>query len=408
MLSHWESFKKVLLPLLHPAVRLGLSDPLEMYNKSLEEYSYPDVYTFSKLPFMKFCDQHLQLSLRAGMGEIVSNQQYRVLVEEAYAVMTFEQQGCRIIKPSPAMVMELLNTDTNFKLTEIRPPWPHVYVQMPKGLGLNLPDFYEPGTLREIDGYYVTWSESCPEVKHLLKLRRESGGKVEASQDAALAGLTETEIVALYGPEGRFGDWLARFLMHTCDNKSEKIHEHTVRYFNMRWDSDNVEEVDSVYQAFMQRWEKSKELDAQPQGHDLQEKIFKFTINLFAYMALPQAARDVIWKPDEDRERLRNAGSAWNSKRRRNLRNRLREEMRTETWEVGQTIVIQRRQARAGEAGEGEIGTSPRTHWRRGHISHYWIGAHDSPDRHKEARYIHPMLIMGRGPVPESTTMVVK
>jgi len=401
VLPHWESFKKNMLSSLFIPTSYGLLKFTDLYELSLDNYKLPDIYEFSKTPFHAACERLRDMLIEKGMNPREAEGQYRVITEEGYAVMTFEQQGCRIIRPSADLVTELMNTDTNFKLTEVIAPWPHVYIEFPANVGLTLKDFYTPEVSRDVKGVYVTWAEAGPEVQKLLDRFQE----VEQRQP-------RPEGVTI---ESRYGDWNARFIAHTVDDKRHDQHNQTVRFFNMRWMHDCPDNAQDAYREMQEVWhknvskhqERDEYLSFDPAEMESQSLIFNLVVNLFVYMSLPQGHRDVIWRPDPERERLRNASEAWNSKRRRNLRNRIREEMRPEVWEVGQTITIQRQHEKREGGIEGEHG-SVRTHWRRGHLHNYWVGAKDSPDRHKELRYLRPILVMGAGPVPTSTTVIVK
>lgn len=389
LLTHWESFRVNMLPQLRSVFGLKLD---ESYDQSLELYKEPGLYEFMATPFGELCQTvGLQL-MTMGLPQREAHAQMRVMIEESYAVMTFQQQGCRVIRPTADLVAELLNTDTHFKLTDIRPPWPHVYIEMPTNLGLKLSDFYT-GVPRDISGFYATWTET--------------GAETRAAYTAEVARLREAG-QPIDSAISMYGDWCARFVAHTVDQTPRKgsMHNQTVRFFNMHWQAPCAWTCEQAYPEVRKIWGGKMTDD----DDRFQETLFRLTVNLFAYMALPQSQRDVIWKPDPDRERLRNAGTSWNSKRRRNLRNRLRDEMRVEAWEVGQTITIQRRSAKERDldATTGEVTRHVRTHWRRGHINNYWLGKRDTPERHLEPRYIRPTLIIGRGEAPAQTTVVVK
>lgn len=383
-MTHWESYKKLLVPTVSP-----LSN---FYEESLERLKTTDWYEFQEeLPFVNPLYQYVSI-----LPEGLAYNQFRTVMEETYAVMCFEKHGCRIIKPSVALIQELLRTDCTFRLTDIQPPWPIVFIKIPDSLKLDIPD-WTTAEMSHVDGIYVSWgrtSEKTQEVHDKIQkegtFRRSSSGL--ASEPIHIAD--------------SIGNWFARIIT-VARGKDRKVHDWTIHYFNMHWAENSNEPAQDFLRRFEKLWDKtSKGLGAELTSETTRNQIYNLIANLFLYMSLPTSEGDIIWQPDVEREKLRTIAKGWNSKRRRSLKRKVMEEMRTEKWLVGQNITIQRE---TGSTKSNGIGThkSPRTHWRRGHWRGVWTGPKSGPRKLVPHR-IRPVLVMGSGKAPESVEYEVK
>lgn len=66
-------------------------------------------------------------------------------------------------------------------------------------------------------------------------------------------------------------------------------------------------------------------------------------------------------------------------------------------YRVGKTIRMHSADSDSARTGTSHAGStaSKRPHARRGHWHHYWVGKHDSPERHLELKYLHPLIVNG-------------
>lgn len=411
-LPHWISFKQNLLPFITRPLKIPPDKIEEMWGQSLREYQEIDWYGFQKTPIFKFIGVCMEDFRRATGGE--STRMFRLLCEEAYAVLSFERAGCKVIRPSAQLVTELVQTDATYKLVDIRPPAEHVYIELPPEAELFIPDPDIKGAMRPVLGVHVTWSEVGETTREWAKRAEEAGGIVVTS-DGLMVNRNETT-----DPNAKplgldtssvFGDWFARFL-GVAAMPEIAIHGYTQTYFNMHWSNSTQVDADGAYKQWCCDWLKSPmsiRLGMEEQA-EMRSKLFNLAANLFLYMSMPKA--DMTFMPSADRETLRQHGHQWNNKRRKRLKNKIREEMPIEVWEVGQHIVLDRSIERADtDAANAETpGSSPKTHWRRGHWHSYWVGPRSGDAEHRklEPRWIRPILVLGRGEAPVTTTYEVK
>jgi hypothetical protein len=411
-LPHWHSVKKNMLGLMAKLV----PNLEERYRQSLEQYKEVDWYGFQKLPIMQVVFHFVKFMESTGKIQgAQAKMLLRVMMEEFYALMSFQATGCRIIRPSPALVHELLDTEVTFKLVDIRPPWPFVYIALPRECNVCIPHFHSgcPAgcTQKESQaaGVYVTWAESgaatraaVTDDKHLQEIGLDEKGEVVIKALDAMQGERMVKEADAYG------DWFARFLAVARDGSHADLHNWSVHYFNMHWKSGNEEDAEGAFERFEGVYLKDDKKSEEPETRDARNRLFHLAANVFLYMSMPQEEGDIVWRPNEERERYKQLKGRKPSKWRRNTRERIYQEMPTEAWVVGQTVQVIDRTIEPGDNAPGTSGErgSPRTHWRRAHWTTRWVGPRDGEQK-KVPRWIRAALVRGRGEAPESTTYVV-
>lgn len=375
----------------------------EIYKESLAQYTQPDFYHLQELPisrhFWRYCDM---LKLTGHIDEKLAYNQGRTLLEDTYAVMSFERMGCRIIRPSAPLVQAMLNTEVSFELNEIRAPHPHVYIELPPEINLQAPEFMGSGNSR-VEGFYVTWSEVGAKTREFEKqqqgkglARNQYGVPVPADAPDAVS----QDPILNSASADAFGDYFARFLVVARASNSNE-HLWSDFFFNLHWRSDSKEMAEGAFKRFSDIWRPSAE--GTSFGYDLgdkaREQFFHLAANIFLYMSMPKEIGDTVFIPDPDREAYRQHGRQWNNKRRKRFKAFLQEDMPPEVYIVGQHIVVDRNieavDTQPGNPLEGSR-LSPRTHWRRGHWRSVWVGTGED-QRRREPRWIKPVLIVGRG-----------
>jgi hypothetical protein len=413
-LRHWESVKTEVLGLmakLDPGVAAA-------YRESLESYKEIDWYGFQRLPIMRHVYAFVKfMEERGGTSGAQAKMLMRVMLEEFYALVSYQSTGCRIIRPSPALVRELVDTEVTFKLAEIRPPWPFVYIALPRESGLVVPHYHSgcaPGCDKKwsaCEGLYVTWAESGAVTK-AAKLEGkvdmftvDEQGKLQVQTDVGVKDLPTRQNVTA---DDVFGDWFARFLAVACDGRVPGAHNYSVHYFNMHWGKDNAEDAEGAFARFENTYSYDDKVSFSPEVSEVRNRFFHLAANIFLYMSMPQEEGDTVFKPSEARERYKTLKDKKSSKWRRNMRERIFEEMPTEEWVIGQTVRVVDRTIAVGDTGSGtsEERGSPRTHWRRAHWTTRWLGPRDG-ERRKVPRWLRAVLVRGQGEAPESTTYVV-
>jgi len=405
---HWLSFIQDALPVLK---RMSDVDWPRIYWESLEQYTELDYYYFQRLPFARGLDMLAARLATLGMSEKDIAAQTHVLQEEAYGVMSFHRHECRVIRPTADAVHAFRHTDVNVPLTDIVPPYPHVYIALPREQKLQVRNFKNPDETVDLQGLYVTWAETGQATKEAMAasdtvtFRRNKWGLVVPDQQA-----DPDDPVVEPSPE-MFGDWACRVQAMAWAGPGAK-HNYTTTFFNMRWLNDTEEEAEGAYKRFTEHWLPSYEKcpGGQLGSFELNQQLFHLVANIFLYMSQKGEEADTVWMPHEDRERLRTAKRSMSSKRRRRLRQRLLEEMPTDEWIVGQKLKVDKSIEPADtqeQLGTGKKHASPKTHWRRGHWHGYWTGPREGP-RKMIYKMLKPVLIVGKGGKPDYTLISVE
>jgi hypothetical protein len=412
LLPHWLSVRDNILGLmakLMPGVE-------EAYRSSLEQYKEIDWYGFQRLPIVQDVFRFVKgMEMTGRIPGAQAKMLLRVMMEEFYALSSFQKTGCRIIRPSPALVHELLDTEVTFKLVDIRPPWPFVYVAFPKECNVCIPHHHAsclPGCTQKesrADGVYVTWSESGAATR---EARTDDKGLQEIGTDAngemVIKAVDAVRGERLIKEADAYGDWFARFLAVARDGYSKDQHNWSVHYFNMHWVSGNEEDAEGAFERFEGVYLKDDKQADELETRDARNRIFHLAANVFLYMSMPQEEGDMAWQPNEARERFRTLKDRKSSKWRRNASQRIYDEMPTEGWVVGQNVKVVERTIVSGDNAPGTSGErgSPKTHWRRAHWTTRWVGPRDG-ERKKVPRWIRASLVRGRGEAPTFTTYEV-
>lgn len=404
---HWLSFVQDALPFLKEFTGI---DWTGLYWESLAQYKELDYYHFQHLPFVNAIDEFRHKLRTAGVGERQLSSQAHVLQEEAYAVLSFHKYDCRVIRLTVDAVQAFKHTNVNVPLTDIAPPYPHVYIALPKGQGLQLKNSRNQSEMIDLQGMYVTWERTgqatrdAIEVSKTQKFKRNQWGLIV---DASRAEESDPFVEA---SAEMFGDWACRVQAVAWAGDNYK-HNYTTTFFNMRWLDDNKEEAEGAYERFAKLWIISFEKcpGGQMCGMEVNQQLFHLIANTYLYMSQKGDEADSIWVPNEDRERLRTGKGSMNSKRRRKLKKQLLEEMPTDEWIVGQKLKIDKSIESVDtdeQPGTGKH-ASPKTHWRRGHWHGYWTGSREG-ERKLVYKLLRPVLIFGVGSKPDYTVISVE
>lgn len=415
-MQHWESYKKMLLPTISfhniPWEKPDLSDLLpyqkefidkiydaskktitydmvEFYKDALANYKEADFYAFLQSPLNAAWKQVSELVTK---GSVEARQMYRVGVEEHYAVLNFEKYGCKTISLSSILAEDLMKTECTFKLKDIKAPAPHVFIKIPRECGLTIPNYPFKDEIT-VAGVYVTWTKAGEATKQMNDLLRKHGAVKTKAGDVIPAcdkiEGEEYEPIPQESIKDYYVDNYARFCIVARGKFSNKTHDWSTHYFNLHWDDNCEEDAENAFWRFTKKWEKlSEKLGGNAVSDDIRNKVFNLVANIFLYMSLPKEEVDMLWKPNEDRERLRTVAKDWNSKRRRHLREKISEEMPTEEWALGYNL----KREYAPSEDLGGTHRSPRVHWRRGHWRGVWTGPMEGP-RTLVPHLIPPVLV---------------
>jgi hypothetical protein len=410
---HWLSFMNRILPLLSETTGLNWS---ELYWASLEKYEELDYYHFQTLPFVQNLDSFKSAVVSLGYSSDLAYSQVHILQEEAYAVMSFHKMECRVIRPTAEAIQAFKNTNVNVPLVDIAPPYPHVFIALPRNPGLQINFQYnyprsKETKLIDLEGLYVTWSPTGKATEYLVKHSDQFRFKRNKHGLIVHNDLAEENDPDVPPTLDMFGDWSCRvFAVARVVNDAGKLTHHASTFFNMRWSNDNKEEAEGAFERFSKTWGVS--FDTSPAAHTAQlninSQLFHLVANLYLYMSQKGDDADTLWVPNKDRERLRSGKSSMNSRRRRRLRQELAKSMVVDEWIVGQKLKIDRsiESIDTNEQLGLEKHASPKTHWRRGHWHGYWTGPMDG-ERKLVYKMLKPVLIIGVGGKPNYTEISV-
>jgi hypothetical protein len=126
-----------------------------------------------------------------------------------------------------------------------------------------------------------------------------------------------------------------------------------------------------------------KEASAAPYLNSL-----RIVMHTLLYLSSPRAELERV--EDRQRTRLEEQAKRFEGSR----RGRDADQAIDEEWTRARVTRIYPQAEREGRATLAQIasGLSPRVHWVRGHWNYYWVGAHGSPERRLEPRWIQPHL----------------
>ena len=412
-MEHWLHYKEQL-------AKLGAAqhvDVLEIYRESLKEYGCIDWHDFQSLPMMQLCLALTGLS-HAPAQEIQSSSLLRLVLEESYAVLSFEKAGCRVIRPSLALINVLSNVEVNWRLTDICPPYSHVFIAFPPGYTVPAAD---TGDEIVCEGLYVTWAKLSDKTIALWRslppdsavVLRKDGIVVPADSIPP-----EERLSKEMNPADIYGDWAARFFMIYRANKGRYG---IAQYFNMHWASSSTELAEGAFNRFKTLWverdpvaEKGVEHTylERGKGEAFRSRVFHLVCNLYLWMSQPSDCSDVEHHPCALRDDLNLFGHHWNNKRRKRARERLFQEMPTDEYVVGQHVTIAAAAEVQPDDGTQSLGgahASPKPHWRRGHWHRFWTGPHEG-ERKLVPKLLSPVLVMAprSGKEPVGTVLEVR
>ena len=397
-MSHWETFRSFLLPSFASVV----PEITEAFNKFVAGDRLPDFYDFQETELNEMLVRASGLSVSSKLGldseiqhKIHSN--YRTALEEFYAVAYFERFGCRVIRPSLGLVQQLMETEVNWKLKDIRAPCPHMYIALPPGHGIKAPSYKKKGEYVELDGFYISWTRVTEATKRAENDAKEfkilNGLTVYPKTEAMSEKLLQMSDYDVTSKDV-FGDWACRAVGVMRDGYSS--HDWSIQFFNMHWGEDSEELAEGALEHAVSIWHKSSaSLNLEYVVDSVYVKMFHLAANIFLYMSHP-GKDDVVWSPNELRERLRIRKDKLSSKQRRSLKRRILEGQCAEEWIVGQKVVVDRSIELVDNAEGMSTGlrTAPRAHWVRGFWRGQWIGSEKDGTKKQVPKWIQPY---GRG-----------
>jgi hypothetical protein len=411
--SHWETLRGSLLP----SMELMAPGLLSHYDDFVKAEGLPDFYAFQETELCSALAAASGCGIADKLGDKnmthLAYSNWRTAMEECYAVGYFERFGCRVIQPSLNLVDMMLDTEVNWELGMIRAPWPHVYFELPKGHSIVTKSF-KTGVLTPLEGFYVSWSRVTDATR---RAEKDVGGEgFKRCYDMTVFAKTEDgrELLngakdADYAPkaEDAFGDWACRVMAVQRD--SHKGHDWSVHFFNLHWEENCTEVAEGHLARFRKLWDRSPDTIGRANiNMGLYERLFHLAANIFLYMSHP-GKHDVMWMPDELRERLRlRKEKRLSSKQRRKLKRRVMEERRVESWVVGRKVVVDP----AIDPVDNATGISRRQSLDqpvdvRGYWRGQWYGSAKDGTREKKPIWIEPHK-RGIGTVPRGTKYVIK
>jgi hypothetical protein len=295
----------------------------------------------------------------------------------------------------------------------IRAPWPHVYFELPKGHSITAKSF-KTDEVTPLEGFYVSWTRVTEATRRAEKdvdaegFRRRHGMTVFARTGDG-RNLLDSAQEADFAPTGKdaFGDWACRVVAVQRD--SHRGHDWSVHFFNLHWEEDCAEIAEGHLARFRKLWDRSP--DSIGRTHTdmaLYERLFHLSANIFLYMSHP-GKHDVMWMPDELRERFRQRKEKrLGSKQRRNLKRRILDERPVEAWVVGRKVVVDP----TIDPVDNTTGISRRRSLDqpvdvRGYWRGQWYGSAKAGTREKKPIWIEPHK-RGIGTVPRGTKYVIK
>ncbi len=407
---HWKSLLEVGLP--QACASLTGIDFVAAFTHHLGLMPDYDFYEFQKLPFWEECQKYMQQLVDHRVPVSQAMNIGRMISEEAYAVLSFEHAGRRILKPSKELAIELLNTDVTVPINEILPPFPSCYIELPPGSGFQME--HETG-MATVLGIYCTWDKTHQESRHDRAAFERDGilrcpdGLIRRCASDAEREIAKTQ-KDLPSLDTMFGDHFARFniISEGPPDQPKNMHNFTASFFNMHWLDSYTEDAEDLFERFVPHWKKSTKTKT---DFDRMVQAFHLAANLFVYMSSPQYYGEVKHTPNPLLKELE--CELKKSKNRRNLKRtgKLESMMLGEVYEIGQNVEIVGNKAISSDdtgVDDSESGDrlSPKTHWRRAH----WRRVHlkrDGVDVTEWRRFAR-VLVKGRGPAPTSTVYEIK
>lgn len=416
-MPHWQSVKQRMIGNLDRLlVERGMTQQagwIGQYAQSLAAYKEVDFYGFQESGVAKLALVSYPVLLRlAGVSEDLVADQRRILVEELYATLSFEQCGCRVIAPTLALVQELMDTEATMPLSEILAPFPHMYVRLPHELGLTLPPAIGSSEVNRIDGFYVTWAPCGEKTK---KARQEASqyGVWDAGHGVwgICASQAEHQLhqAQLIDASRVFGDYAVRFIVVAPGPQVKETHDYQIFYYNLHWDQKEGEQ-ELAEAAYTYHISNRVEQSGLSREEPVARQLFHLAVNLFFYMSAPQYKHDCQHTDNPRRKLLESELKKPRCRRNEKLLHKLQQETSVELYKVGQEVEVLGRREPITPADRVDLLSqshgSPRTHWRRAHWRRQWCKRDGAPVQ--EWRRIAVVLVHGHGPAPASSTHTVR
>jgi hypothetical protein len=271
-------------------------------------------------------------------------------LREFALILAFERWGRKIIRPSIGLARMLEATKPTLPLCSIKPPYPLTYLWL-RGLGFSF--FTSEGEMVEIEGIYVSYEMPVDQHTGRQGIRLVLGLVAEGGVDFV------SNSIAFYADdETPAHEW---FL---SKESLQAAREEALEGGQSKENADRI-----VSDAI---------------------KVQSLMLNVFAYMSSPEGKADTRV---ESSKLLRQYDKAKTAFEKAKLKNEVERTFPTENISIGQSITIPGNAVYAPSVSDEESERTVCTHWRRGHWRHVWLGPHDHPDRHREARWIRPVLI---------------
>lgn len=309
-----------------------------------------------------------------------------------FSYMCFEKLGRKVFRPQASLVNALMETDLTLPCEMIKFPFKSFYIDIPDAVDLYYP--VNVGESERIIGLFVVQDALEPTARYFmrdiknvrlvsiqwdaaLKLRPEV--REEQSHSYALKIALVTETINPISNGFLNGMMASTFLIKNHEDRLfEEILNETLATIKADLADYSDTEMQKVFVTI--------------------SKIARIVFNLVAYLGMPKSLQDVQVKRGPISESLQKKISAH---ARKELLARFEASVEAEEYIIGQYTTIKQQLQEPAEPVTTERGGTPKcTHWRRGHYHRYWVGPRDSKDRHREYRWIQPILIVGWGDAP--------
>jgi hypothetical protein len=358
---HYKKFKRHWIGLNAEANGMSNRKIADFWDEAIEQVKGADPtgerHNLGLLNSTKLFEQYvLPSALKNINARQRTKEQTKQDIHEMCLVMMFERWGRKIIRPSVGLAKMLAATKCSLPLNTIKPPYPVTYIWT-KGLGFEFttldPSNNSVFKKSDVEGIYISY-ENCIDTTTGKKAIRMIGGTV--AEDGF--DFTRSEIGFLADEE-----------TPACD------------FFFSKEQKQSFMEVETAMGATLEDAEKSFTQSIRMQS---------LVMNVFCYMSSPEGKTDTrVVSPKILRQYEK--AKTWQEKAK--LKAEIDLTCPSEDISIGQNITIPGNAVYAPSVSDEESERTVCTHWRRGHWRHVWLGPHDHPDRHREARWIRPVLI---------------
>lgn len=345
-----------------------------------------------------------------------------IATNEAYAVVRFMRDQCKVIKPSKALAEMCCQMEVNMPVKDICFPFSAFYVELPQDFRIWVSG---SGTDKAcVQGLYMIrdTGATLEKAKALYKIHRavRIGGQfVEANSPMGL-GLQRlgAKIETIDDMLANIGTEIVTVFAVTRDMLGETYDDFTFRVFAIDWNTDDERTAEETFLDMYGREAKHdsckppvEKILTKPAVLDDDNKLlFRLAANLLLYMSTPEA--DTITHEHSDRKTWEAVKNNPDHYKHDKIKERMSRGVCTDVLEIGRTVTIDRKNAQDAKdsgdlAADADVRTV-KTHWRRGHWHRYWVGRDKSPDRRLVPKMLKPVLVIGVGSVPQQTLYAVK